>query len=700
MLSADAPPPGASDAAAASTTSTNTAPATQPTTTADPPLPPPPNPPQRRPSRVRELGLKLVQSLSPVLNRTRSSSTGRSASGGDISGLLAPLAPASGNGTTPRDPHALPLLPPAHSFATKYGVCEKGFIGKGATAVVRVARSQQYPAGVAVKEFRKRRKNETEKEYLKKLIQEYCVASSLLHENVVRTLDLIQDEHERWCEVMEYCPGGDLYTVIRDGNMSRDEIYCCFKQLIRGVAYLHANGVAHRDLKAENLLLDATGRVKLADFGVSEVFRMAWEAEPHRSRGLCGSEPYIAPEAFIEPSYDARGLDIWATGIIFYALVYQGIPWRHAMADDPNYATYLAARQSAEDQYARDHPDAPPPGTPPITRSTSRSSSKGPKPPRAKPGAAHPIIEYGGYEALDRLSTGCRDLMYRILEPDPRKRANIAYILENAWFQSIKVCYDDPPPTDALSADPTETATELGAATDSSDEAPARGRSPTRRAASDGGAAIAAAATAAATKHVPTHVHHTAQGVIWPTAGRVTPPLPPTPGTDGGGVGNNATSYFPSPARARTPTRTTLDALDGAAAAGSDADVPLDSATTSAAQSRRTSAANVSVTAMPAMVAPAEGGSSASSVNASPMGSPTPRPAGLRRAEGGSPSRPRSASASSSKVSQSSLMMTAFADRMARMEAKVRSALAGKNGSSSSSSSAAASAADGAAAPA
>ncbi|KNE59952.1 HAL protein kinase [Allomyces macrogynus ATCC 38327] len=594
-----------------SSTCTSPAPATQPTTTADPPLPPPPNPPQRRPSRVRELGLKLVQSLSPVLNRTRSSSTGRSGSGGDISGLLAPLAPASGNGTTPRDPHALPLLPPAHSFATKYGVCEKGFIGKGATAVVRVARSQQYPAGVAVKEFRKRRKNETEKEYLKKLIQEYCVASSLLHENVVRTFDLIQDEHERWCEVMEYCPGGDLYTVIRDGNMSRDEIYCCFKQLIRGVAYLHANGVAHRDLKAENLLLDATGRVKLADFGVSEVFRMAWEAEPHRSRGLCGSEPYIAPEAFVEPSYDARGLDIWC--------------------------------------------------------------------------------------------------------PDPRKRANIAYILDHPWFQSIKVCYDDPP-SEQLSADPTDTATEVGAATDSSDETvvPSRGRSPTRRAASDGGAAIAAAAAsaAAATKHVPTHVHHTAQGVIWPTAGRVTPPLPPTPGTEG--VGNNATSYFPSPgARARTPTRTTLDALD-AAAAGSDADVPLDSATNSVATSRRTSAANVSVTAMPGHGGRAGGGGRVAGVIGECVahGSPTPRPAGLRKTDGGSPSRPRSGSrmagrraatrsgsASSSKMSQSSMMMTAFAERMARMEAKVRSALAGKNGSSSGSSSAAA-AADGAAAPA
>lgn len=89
------------------------------------------------------------------------------------------------------------------------------------------------------------------------------------HENVIQTVDLIQDERERWCEVMEYMPGGDLYTLLASGSLNEpDEIACLFKQLMNGVAYLHSVGVAHRDLKPENLLLDAEARIlKITDFG-------------------------------------------------------------------------------------------------------------------------------------------------------------------------------------------------------------------------------------------------------------------------------------------------------------------------------------------------------------------------------------------------------------------------------------------------
>ncbi|KAJ1499516.1 serine/threonine-protein kinase HAL4/sat4, partial [Coelomomyces lativittatus] len=162
----------------------------------------------------------------------------------------------------------------------------------------------------AVKEFRRRRKHESEKEYIKKLTSEFCISSSLHHINVVETLDLIQDENQHWCEVMEYCPGGDLYSAIKAGKMSTDEINCCFKQLIFGVHYLHENGVAHRDLKPENLLLDSKGRLKITDFGVSEVFKMCWESEAHLSKGICGSEPYIAPEEFNQQEYDAQKVDV------------------------------------------------------------------------------------------------------------------------------------------------------------------------------------------------------------------------------------------------------------------------------------------------------------------------------------------------------------------------------------------------------
>ena len=76
-------------------------------------------------------------------------------------------------------------------------------------------------------------------------------------------MDLVQDEYQRWCEVMEYCPGGDLYAAIKKGGMSPSEVECCFKQMLCGVEYLHRQGVAHRDIKPENLFFNAPGQLKV-----------------------------------------------------------------------------------------------------------------------------------------------------------------------------------------------------------------------------------------------------------------------------------------------------------------------------------------------------------------------------------------------------------------------------------------------------
>jgi len=73
----------------------------------------------------------------------------------------------------------------------------------------------------------------------------------------------MQDENQKWCEVMEFCPGGDLYAAIKKGGMSPSEVECCFKQILNGVAYLHSQGVAHRDLKPENLFFDTKGHLKV-----------------------------------------------------------------------------------------------------------------------------------------------------------------------------------------------------------------------------------------------------------------------------------------------------------------------------------------------------------------------------------------------------------------------------------------------------
>jgi protein-serine/threonine kinase len=153
----------------------------------------------------------------------------------------------------------------ATSLSKKYGVCQKVAIGKGATSVVRLAhkwdRSEERL--YAIKEFRKRRKNETEKEYVKKLTAEFCISSTLHHANIVETVDLVQDESQHWCEVMEFCPGGDLYAAIKKGGMSPSEVECCFRQILSGVEYLHSQGVAHRDLKPENIFFDAKGHLKV-----------------------------------------------------------------------------------------------------------------------------------------------------------------------------------------------------------------------------------------------------------------------------------------------------------------------------------------------------------------------------------------------------------------------------------------------------
>jgi len=106
---------------------------------------------------------------------------------------------------------------------------------------------------------------------VKKLTSEFCISSTLHHTNVVETVDLVQDEAHHWCEVMEYCPGGDLYAAIKKGGMSSGEVECSFKQILRGIHYLHSMGVAHRDIKPENLLLDGRGHVKVG----SDIFRVS-----------------------------------------------------------------------------------------------------------------------------------------------------------------------------------------------------------------------------------------------------------------------------------------------------------------------------------------------------------------------------------------------------------------------------------------
>ncbi|KAI1094711.1 serine/threonine-protein kinase hal4 [Rostrohypoxylon terebratum] len=282
------------------------------------------------------------------------------------------------------------------TLVEKYGKCQE-VVGRGAFGIVRISHKKVENGEklFAVKEFR-RRPEETEKKYSKRLTAEFCISSSLRHPNIIHTLDLLKDQKGDYCEVMEYCSGGDLYTlVLAAGKLEVAEADCYFKQMMRGVEYLHEMGVAHRDLKPENLLLTSHGALKITDFGNGECFRMAWENDAHMVSGLCGSAPYIAPEEYIDKEFDARAVDVWACGVIYMAMRTGRHLWRVAKKDeDEFYERYLEGRRDEEG--------------------------------------------YGPIESLHRAR--CRNVIYSILDPNPTRRITASQVLKSEWGREIKLC--------------------------------------------------------------------------------------------------------------------------------------------------------------------------------------------------------------------------------------------------------------------
>ncbi|RPA83830.1 serine/threonine-protein kinase hal4 [Ascobolus immersus RN42] len=303
------------------------------------------------------------------------------------------------------------------SLVEKYGKCQE-VIGRGAFGIVRISHKVDPKNGhaeqlYAVKEFR-RKPQESDKKYKKRLTSEFCISSSLSHPNVIRTLDLLTDAKGDYCEVMEFCAGGDLYSLILSvGHLEVAEADCYFKQLMRGVDYMHDMGVAHRDLKPENLLLTTHGALKITDFGNGECFRMAWESEAHLTGGLCGSAPYIAPEEYTEKEFDPRAVDIWATGVIYMAMRTGRHLWRVAKRDeDEFFEKYLEGRKDED-------------GYPPI-ETLKRVS--------------YPTSSLASRNTNGPCKARCRNVIYSILDPNPTRRITAGQVLKSEWGRDIVLC--------------------------------------------------------------------------------------------------------------------------------------------------------------------------------------------------------------------------------------------------------------------
>lgn len=170
-----------------------------------------------------------------------------------------------------------------HGLHSRYGKMGK-VLGSGAGGSVRLLKRNSDGVTFAVKQFRDRHTWETLKEYSKKVTAEFCIGSTLHHGNIIETLDIIQ-EASHWYEVMEYAPF-DLFAIVMTGKMAKEEIACTFKQILSGVSYLHGMGLAHRDLKLDNVVVNEHGIMKLIDFGSAVVFRYPFENDIVQASGM------------------------------------------------------------------------------------------------------------------------------------------------------------------------------------------------------------------------------------------------------------------------------------------------------------------------------------------------------------------------------------------------------------------------------
>ncbi|XP_035236953.1 MAP/microtubule affinity-regulating kinase 3a isoform X16 [Anguilla anguilla] len=192
-------------------------------------------------------------------------------------------------------------------------------IGKGNFAKVKLARHILTGREVAIKIIDKTQLNPTS---LQKLFREVRIMKILNHPNIVKLFEVIETEKTLYL-VMEYASGGEVFDyLVAHGRMKEKEARAKFRQIVSAVQYCHQKHIVHRDLKAENLLLDADMNIKIADFGFSNEFTMGNKLDT-----FCGSPPYAAPELFQGKKYDGPEVDVWSLGVILYTLVSGSLPF-------------------------------------------------------------------------------------------------------------------------------------------------------------------------------------------------------------------------------------------------------------------------------------------------------------------------------------------------------------------------------------
>lgn len=246
-------------------------------------------------------------------------------------------------------------------------------LGKGNFAVVKLAKHKVTKTQVAIKIIDKTRLNPSN---LEKIYREVQIMKLLNHPHIIKLYQVMETKDMLYI-VTEYARNGEMFDHLTShGRLSEVEARKKFWQILTAVDYCHRHHIVHRDLKTENLLLDANMNIKLADFGFGNFYNAG---EPLST--WCGSPPYAAPEVFEGKEYEGPGLDIWSLGVVLYVLVCGSLPF--------------------------DGPSLP---------------------------ALRQRVTEGRFRIPFFMSQDCENLIRKMLVVDPAKRITVAQIKQHRWM--------------------------------------------------------------------------------------------------------------------------------------------------------------------------------------------------------------------------------------------------------------------------
>lgn len=202
---------------------------------------------------------------------------------------------------------------------------------------------------------------------------------------------------------MELAEGGDMLDALKANKGPLDEVKAklWFKQICEAIRYMHGNGIAHRDLKSENVLISKTGNIKVTDFGFARVC-IDQKGKRLLSETYCGSAAYVGPEVLKAKPYNPMLSDIWSLGVVLYVMVNNAIPF-----DDSDIRKMMVKQNARKWCF----------------------SSK----------------------VTKKLSPECKDLIVKMLEPELERRIIMSSIFEHPWLKDAASLPSNPSTTNQKS---------------------------------------------------------------------------------------------------------------------------------------------------------------------------------------------------------------------------------------------------------